>query len=174
MSAARSLRLIFLLMQSSWPHSGPSGLTGSQFGGLNESAMNLRDSMSPVDWVKRVNRTWIVRHGLAERADEWLAYLEQRDDERLAISCETAQMMCRVRDRSEDPKPWFYVGLFSRATADEARQFLANHRLTPASLPAMWDDEGVRKWTEGISPETRALLDKLRQGLRAAAELPFS
>ncbi len=128
--------------------------------------MNQRDSMPPVDWVKRVNQSWIVRHGLAERADEWLAHLEQHDNRRLVTACETAQAMCRVRDRSEDPKPWFYVGLFSGATAAEAKQFLANHRLTPASLPSMWDDDGVARWIKGISPETRALLEKLKHGLR--------
>lgn len=29
-----------------------------------------------------------------------------------------------------DPKPWFYAGLFSLATADEARRMLASHPLT--------------------------------------------
>jgi hypothetical protein len=127
--------------------------------------MNPRDSMSPVDWVKRVNRSWIVRHGLAERAEEWLAHLERRNDVRLETACQTARAMCGVRDRSEDPKPWFYAGVFSPATADEAKQFLANHRLTPASVPAMWGDEGVAKWIEGIRPETRELLERLRREL---------
>lgn len=127
--------------------------------------MKAREPMTPIDWVRRVNQTWIVRHGLAERADEWLAYLERLDDGRLEISCETAQAMCRFRERSEDPKPWFYAGLFSSATAQEARQFLANHRLTPASVPAMWDDAEVKKWIEEVRPETRELLMRLRQGL---------
>ena len=127
--------------------------------------MNAREAMTPTDWVRRVNGTWIVRHGLAERADEWLAYLERLGDGRLGISCKTAQAMCRFRGRSEDPKPWFYAGLFSHATAQEARRFLAHHRLTPASVPAMWDDPGVRKWVAEVRPETRTLLGRLRQGL---------
>ena len=129
--------------------------------------MSVRDSINPVDWVKRVNRTWIVRNGLAERADEWLAHLERLEDGRLEISCEMAMAMIHCCDHSEDPKPWFYVGLFSRATAEEARQFLANHRLTPASVPAMWEDENVKKWITEIGPETRVLLERLRMGLMA-------
>lgn len=125
--------------------------------------------MSPVDWVKRVNQSWIVRHGLAERAEEWLAYLERQDDGRLETACRTARAMCGVRDRSEDPKPWFYAGLFSPASREEAKLFLANHRLTPASVPAMWGDEGVAEWIEGIRPETRELLERLRKGLANVA-----
>lgn len=127
--------------------------------------MNPRDVKPPVDWVKRVNRSWIVRHGLAERAEEWLAHLEALGDGRFALSCETAQGMCRVRDHSEDPKPWFYAGLFSRATADEARRFLVNHRLTPATVPAMWRDDGVKQWITQLGPETRDLLERLRRNL---------
>jgi hypothetical protein len=132
--------------------------------------MSLRDAIGPVDWVRRVNRTWIVRNGLSERAEEWLTYLEQTGGARLEKSCELAQAMSRLRDRSEDPKPWFYAGLFSMVTADEARQFLANHRLTPASAPALWDDDGVKKWISGIGPETRELLERLRMALMALGE----
>ncbi len=121
--------------------------------------------MSPVDWAKRVNRSWIVRHGLAERAEEWLAYLERQEDGRLESACGTARAMCGVRDRSEDPKPWFYAGVFSPASKLEVRRFLANHRLTPASVPTMWADDGVANWIEGIGPETRDLLERLRRGL---------
>lgn len=123
--------------------------------------------MTPLDWVRRVNRTWIVRNGLAERSEEWLAHLERLGDGRLETSCEIARSMTRLRERSEDPKPWFYAGLFSLATADEARRFLANHRLTPASVPAMWEDEMVKQWITGIGPETLELLERLRLGLLA-------
>ncbi len=121
--------------------------------------------MNPVEWVKRVNRTWIVRNGLAERADEWLVHLERLADGRMETCCEMAQAMSHRRDHSEDPKPWFYAGLFSRATAGEARRFLANHRLTPASVPALWEDEVVKEWITGVRPETRELLERLREEL---------
>jgi hypothetical protein len=131
--------------------------------------MNTAETLSPVDWARRVNQSWIVRHGLAERAEEWLNYLDQRNDDRLDPSCLTAQAMSWRRDRSEDPKPWFYAGLFSRATAQEAKQFLANHRLTPATVPALWHDEDVEKWIAQISPETQKLLERLRTGLAECA-----
>lgn len=41
-----------------------------------------------------------------------------------------ALLMVWQRDQREDPKPWFYSGLFSLATNDEARKFLAEHSLT--------------------------------------------
>lgn len=132
--------------------------------------MGLNDVMGPVEWVKRVNQTWIVRHGLAERAAEWLSHLEGLGDGRLEKSCAAARAMSHLRDHSEDPKPWFYAGLFSHATAAEAKRFLQEHRLTPASVPAMWDDDEVGKWIETIGPETRILLSRLRSALKSLPE----
>ena len=123
--------------------------------------------VDPVEWVRRVNRTWIVHGGLAERAEEWLAYLESLQDGRLKESCAIAHAMSRRRDHSEDPKPWFYAGLFSTATAAEAGRFLINHRLTPATVPAMWEDEAVMRWISGVGHETRRLLSRLRSDLQA-------
>src|ERR1041384_2872948 len=37
----------------------------------------------------------------------------------------------------EDPKPWFYAGLFSLATVEEARRFLANHSFTLSAIPSL-------------------------------------
>ena len=105
--------------------------------------MNSSDPMTPnglgdpVEWVRRVNRTWIVHQGQAERAEGWLAYLEGLPDGRFEESGAAAHAMSHRRDHAEDPKPWFYAGLFSTATAAEAQRFPANHRLTPATVPAM-------------------------------------
>ena len=123
-------------------------------------------SMPPIDWVKRVNRSWIVRSDLNERADAWLEHLAALDDGRLLKSCQAARAMCEVRKQEEDPKPWFYAGLFQFASAEEARRFLETHRLTKATVPAMADDEGVRLWLERAGPETHELLDRLRAALR--------
>lgn len=123
--------------------------------------------VDPVEWVRRVNRTWIVHQGLAERAEEWLAHLEGLHDGRFEKSCAAAHAMSHRRDHSEDPKPWFYAGLFSTATAAEAKRFLVNHRLTPATVPAMWEDEAVVQWIFEIGPETRRLLARLRSDLLA-------
>ena len=79
-----------------------------------------------------------------------------------------ARIMCDLRPTSHDPKPWFYAGLFHLATASEARCFLDTHRITKATVPAMVDDEGVHLWIDRISPETREMLDRLRQTLERA------
>jgi hypothetical protein len=128
--------------------------------------MTAADAKDPIDYAKRVNRSWIVRHGLAERAEEWLIYLEQADAARLRQACVVAREMCRARERSEDPKPWFYAGLFATATEDEVQRFLANHRLTPAAVVSMWQSLAVQKWMAEVCPETLDLLHRLRSNLR--------
>lgn len=121
--------------------------------------------LPPLDWVWRVNSTWFVNGKLNEHAVDWLNHLATLDDGRLIPSCEIARTMCGMRKRLDDPKPWFYAGLFSLATADEARRFLACHRITKAAIPAMEDDEDVRLWMDRVGPETRELLVRLRQGI---------
>lgn len=121
--------------------------------------------MSPVDWVRRINRSWIVHNNLNDQADAWLTYLADLGDERLKISCEIARTMCDLRDPLDDPKPWFYAGLFHLATAAESKRFLDTHRVTKATVPTMVDDESVRLWIARISPETCELLDRLRKAL---------
>ena len=131
--------------------------------------MDHHSTLPSPDWVKRVNHSWLVRGGLKENADDWLEYLSKLDDGRLRQSCEAARAMCGMRDPLEDPKPWFYAGLFSLATAEEARRFLSVHRITKAAVPAMADDEDVTLWLDRVGSETRELVQKLRDGL---ARLP--
>ena len=121
--------------------------------------------MTPVDWVKRVNRSWIVHNNLNDQADAWVTYLADLGDARLDSSCEIARTMCDLRDPLDDPKPWFYAGLFHLATEAEAKRFLETHRVTKATVPTMVDDESVHLWIARISPETRELLDRLRNAL---------
>jgi hypothetical protein len=121
--------------------------------------------LTAYDWVKRINRSWIVRHQLNDHADAWLAYLAESDAGRLEASCLMAQKMCDRRMKTDDPKPWFYAGLFHLATVDEARRFLDLHRVTKATVPAMAADESVCLWLDRVSPETRELLARLRQAL---------
>ena len=131
--------------------------------------MDHHAKLPPLEWVKRVNSSWLVHGGLDRSADAWLEYLQHLDDGRLIPSCETARAMCGMRDPLEDPKPWFYAGLFSLATAEEARRFLERHRVTKALVPAMADDEEVLLWLDRVGPETRELLDRFRN---ASARLP--
>lgn len=124
--------------------------------------------MSPVEWVKRINRSWIVHNNLNDRAEAWVDYLIENSDPRLARSCELARAMCDQRDPLDDPKPWFYAGLFHFATEEESREFLETHRVTKATVPAMVDDESVKLWVNRISAETRELLERLRNALGRA------
>lgn len=124
--------------------------------------------MTPVDWVKRINRSWIVHNNLNDRAEAWVHYLAEDDDARLMKSCKIARTMCDMREPLDDPKPWFYAGLFNLATAEEAQRFLETHRVTKATVPSMKDDESVHLWLNRISPETCDLLDRLREALLQA------
>jgi hypothetical protein len=127
--------------------------------------MKSLSALPVLDWVKRVNRTWLVRGRINEHADAWLEYLASLADGRLLRSCGNARAMCDARERLDDPKPWFYAGLFSLATADEARRFLATHRITSAAIPSMWDDPDVSLWLDRAGPETRVLIDRLRANI---------
>lgn len=127
--------------------------------------MRQRDIKSPVDWARRVNRSWIVRSDLNEHADAWLSYLESLDDGRLMKSCEIARAMCELRPADTDPKPWFYVGLFQLATKAEVERFLDVHRVTKSLVPTMKDDPDVRLWLQRVGSETLDLIDRLRQAL---------
>ena len=124
------------------------------------------DDLDPIEWAKLVNRTWIVHNNLNNSAQDWMDYLTELNDGRLVPSCEIARAMCKFRDPLDDPKPWFYAGLFHLATAEEARRFLPNHRVTRATIPTMVDDEAVLLWLDRINPETRALLDRLRAAIQ--------
>lgn len=129
--------------------------------------MNHHANLPPREWVRRVNRAWIVHDDLADHAEAWLDYLAGLDDGRAEQVCRAARRMCDLRDELDDPKPWFYAGLFSLATADEAKRFLNTHRVTKATVPSMRDDEDVHLWVDRVSPETLALLTRLREGVRA-------
>lgn len=132
--------------------------------------MNHHAHMAPVEWAERINRAWIVHSHLDDQAESWMNYLAGLDDGRLEPSCKAARTMCGLRDPLDDPKPWFYSGLFHLATAGEARQFLSNHPVTKATVPAMAEDESVRSWRGHISPATVKLLERLRVALLKARE----
>lgn len=119
----------------------------------------------PVEWADRINRRWIVHHGLGQRADDWMTHLAKTDAKRLRKSCLAARKMIRRWAEVGDPKPWFYSGLFSTATAEEAKHFLGGHRLTTATVPAMAEDDEVKEWVASLCCETKDLLHRLRAAL---------
>lgn len=118
----------------------------------------------PIAWVKRVNQSWFVRGGLKASAAAWLDYLAEMNDGRLLVSCEAARRMCGKRKSYEDPKPWFYAGLFHLSIPEEARRFLSSHHVTLASLPCMVGDP-TESWLAHVSADTRELVQRLRDGL---------
>jgi hypothetical protein len=127
--------------------------------------MNPLTDLPSIDWARRVNRSWIVRGHLNEHAETWLDHLAAKGDGRLESACSTARAMCALRDRLDDPKPWFYAGLFSPATRDEALRFIATHHVTKAAIPAMTDDPEVILWLAHTGPETHDLITRLRHAL---------
>lgn len=129
--------------------------------------MKHHPELPPREWARRVNRSWIVRDGLADHAEAWLDYLAGLGDDRGERVCKTALRMCDLRNALDDPKPWFYAGLFSLATREEAKRFLIGHRVTKATVPSMTEDEDVRLWVDRVSPETLAMLNRLRSALHS-------
>ena len=74
--------------------------------------------------------------------------------------------MIDLRDRSnDDPKPWFYAGLFSLATVDEAKRFLAGHSFTVEAIPGLATAVGASASIEDTSADTQAKLTRIREAL---------
>ncbi len=78
-------------------------------------------------WARRVNDRWIVHEDLASHAAAYLDHLERSDPSRLQQSCERARRLLGSAEPMEDPKPWFYSGLFSLARPKERQTFLSAH-----------------------------------------------
>lgn len=134
--------------------------------------MKHHPELPPREWARRVNRAWIVHGGLADHAEQWLNHLANLNDGREESACAAAMKMCDLRNPMDDPKPWFYAGLFCLADNGEAKQFLLTHRVTKAVVPSMRGDEEVRLWEERAGEETHALLERLREGVRSIAPDP--
>jgi hypothetical protein len=119
--------------------------------------------LETVAWVRKVNSRWIVHHGLKERAESYLAHLEATDPTRLTTACERAARLVRACEPIEDPKPWFYAGLFSVSTVEEAGQYLAGHWFTAECIPSLAGHTKRCAPPEGIGPETQAKIARVRK-----------
>ena len=126
----------------------------------------LKQETTPPDhvaWAKRVNSRWIVHGDLNRNAELYLDHLARTNPSRLVLSCRNAHLMTDWCDPGEDPKPWFYSGLFSQATPEEARTFLADHWLTrivtasPEKLAATSPENVAETTLEKIQRIQRAL-----------------
>lgn len=124
-----------------------------------------------VAWVRDVNRRWIVHHGLKDRAEAYMAHLETTDPVRLAAACEHAARLVRACGPADDPKPWFYAGLFSVATVEEADRYLAGHWFTAECVPSLAGRSQRCTAPAAIGPETEAKIARVR---KAVSELDLT
>jgi hypothetical protein len=120
-----------------------------------------------VAWATRVNGRWIVHHGLNQRAKAYMDHLAEVDPERLERSCQLAYRLAR-HAAPEDPKPWFYAGLFSLATTEEAKEFLAHHWFTLSTLPFLGPELCPATPSGAIGQAARDKICRIRQALATA------
>ena len=113
-------------------------------------------------WARRVNETWLVRGELDSDAADYMAYLSGADPERLVRSCKRAWKLLSSAGRFDDPKPWFYGGLFSLATEEEAERFLAGHPFILAVVPCLKEDPQPRELVDA-GPTTREKINSIRE-----------
>lgn len=119
---------------------------------------------SYVAWACRLNERWIVHHGLDQRAKAYMDHLSKVDPRRLERSCRLAHHLAR-QAAPEDPKPWFYAGLFSLATVEEAREFLANHWFTLSAIPSLPAELCPGTAAGAIGQAARDKIARIRQAL---------
>lgn len=129
----------------------------------------MTDTNDDVAWVRRVNSRWIVREGLRGRAAAYLDFLAATDTGRLRRSCRRARRLTDHFGDDEDPKPWFYAGLFSLASGEEAAGFLTEHPFTFAALAG--HEEAARKFfgPDVVAKTTWRKILRIREGLRELA-----
>lgn len=121
--------------------------------------------LDTVAWVREVNNRWIVHHGLEKRAEAYLEHMEATDPARLATACERAARLLRACEPTEDPKPWFYAGLFSVSTVEEAEVYLDGHWFTAECVPSLTGLSKRCAPPEGIGPETEAKIARVRKAV---------
>jgi hypothetical protein len=131
-------------------------------------ALSSSSRREAVAWVRELNSQWIVHNGLERRAEAYIAHLAATAPARLDIACRRAARLVFSCEPSEDPKPWFYAGLFSVPTIEEAEQYLADHWFTAQCVPAVADHSKRWKSPDEIGPQTEAKIARVRN---AVAEL---
>ncbi len=132
---------------------------------MTASAHSSGTSIDFVAWVRRVNSRWIVHGELNTMASAYLDHLEQGHPDRLIRSCEVAHRLVHSLEPAEDPKPWFYGGLFSQATAAEAERFLSAHPFLLAIVPSVASVPNLPGGLAGAGPDTIQKIGRLRDAL---------
>ena len=131
--------------------------------------LEQRDEDDAFAWVRAVNARWLVHHGLREDAAGYLDHLAAVDPGRLKRSCAIARSMVQRRGSESDPKPWFYAGLFSLATAEEGRRFLAGHDFTLMAIPQLAEALGSRCTPDRVGEATWGVIERIRAALEEVA-----
>jgi len=126
--------------------------------------MSHAENPDHLAWVRRLNSRWIVHHGLGESAEAYLDYLTKVDPKRLGRSCRIAHRLAHQAGH-DDPKPWFYAGLFSLASVEEARQFLANRWFTISAIPSLAAELGYTNLPDTIGQDAREKIQRIRKAL---------
>lgn len=132
--------------------------------------LNVNKRIDHVEWARRVNGRWIVHRGLDHSLAAYLDHLEKIDSPRLVRSCRLAHRLVHSIEPMEDPKPWFYGGLFSLATEAEARKFLAGHPLMAAIVPCLQSDEHLPAVLKSAGQRTHDKIRRLRETLDRLAK----
>lgn len=125
--------------------------------------MNTSDEVA---WVRRVNDRWIVRQNLRESAAAYLDHLAAIDPERLQLSCACAKHLTETYGKKEDPKPWFYAGLFRMATPEEAERFLAKHDFTFSAISGLTEAKAPFLEKAMVHDHTTEKLRRIRDVLQ--------
>jgi hypothetical protein len=118
-----------------------------------------------VAWVRRANSRWVVHHGLEANTESYLDHLAEEDPERLRESCSAAYLLVQERPTDEDPKPWFYSGLFSLATAAEIRTYLSHHWLVRMSVTSSADGLAQNAAGHAVSDQTLRKIHRIREAV---------
>src|SRR5688572_16544584 len=126
--------------------------------------MTMDSKIDHIAWARRVNERWIVHNKLNETAAAYMEHLVQADYDRLGRSCRLAYLLVHSLEPMEDPKPWFYGGLFSLATSSEANQFLAGHSLLASVVPALQTGNSLPA-LDSVDPTTRWKILRLRDAI---------
>jgi hypothetical protein len=132
-------------------------------------SLEQREGDEAVAWVRGVNARWLVHHGLREDAAAYLDHLAAVDPGRLRRSCSMARSMVQRSGSANDPKPWFYAGLFGLATAEEGRRYLAGHEFTRAAIPELAEALGSDFTPVRVGEATWALIERIRAALEQVA-----
>jgi hypothetical protein len=122
----------------------------------SKSPIRMTDAIS---WAKRINDRWIVRISLRDSANRYMDHLATIDPGRLEDSSLCARKMTEMANSGEDPKPWFYSGLFSLITEAESDLYLSDHHFT---LAAISKEEPTQ---ENVSDETFEKIRRIRENL---------